>query len=327
MLKPPIPAHEARRLETLRSLNVLDTPAEERFDRVTRLAKQVFGVKIALVSLVDADRQWFKSRQGLDATETPRDISFCGHAILDDKIMLVNDATADERFCDNPLVCGDPNIRFYAGYPLSAPDGNRVGTLCVIDDQPRDVSREQLNLLRELGRMIEEELIAAATATIDPITGLSNRTGFAVIADHILPMCARVDSPASLLIMHFANLHEIDAALGHDESDACVVELAHLLMATFRDSDIIARVAADLFVVLLGNTDFDSVAVAKARFDERLSERNRGSKQDRQIELDIHAVVYRIARHPDANALLAEAERRVVDASNDDNYDQSATRP
>ena len=173
MIKPAIPADESQRLQTLRDLELLDTPPEERFDRVTRLAKQVFSTPIALVSLVDEGRQWFKSRQGLDATETPRDISFCGHAILDDKIMVVNNADSDQRFFDNPLVCGDPNIRFYAGYPLAAPDGSRVGTLCVIDDKPKDMSREQLQILRELGRMVEEELIAANDSTVDPVTGRS----------------------------------------------------------------------------------------------------------------------------------------------------------
>lgn len=313
MLKPAIPANEKQRLETLRSLKLLDTPPEERFDRVTRLAKQIFGVQIALVSLVDADRQWFKSRQGLDAAETPRDISFCGHAILDDKIMLVNDATSDERFCDNPLVCGDPNIRFYAGYPLSAPDGSRVGTLCVIDDQPRDVSKEQLVLLRELGRMIEEEMIAAATSTTDVTTGLSNRAGFAAIADHILPMCARSDSPATLLLMHFSNLQHIDETLGHDEGDAVAVELAHLLLAAFRDSDIVARVSVDLFAVLMGNTDLDGLQKARVRFDEQLNERNRGTDQEHQIDIESHTVAYRLARHPDARALLEEAEQRVAE--------------
>lgn len=316
MLTPPKPANEKRRLETLRSMQLLDTAPEERFDRVTRLAKQIFGVQIALVSLVDADRQWFKSRQGLDATETDRDISFCGHAILDDKIMLVQDATSDERFCDNPLVCGDPNIRFYAGYPLSAPDGSRVGTLCVIDDQPKEVNKEQLGLLRELGRMIEEELISAQTSTTDPATGLSNRIGFSVIADHILPMCARVDSPASLLVIHFSNLNRIDADFGRTAGDKAVVELAHLLMASFRNSDIVARISVDTFAVLLGNTDLEGVANAQVRFDEQLGDWNRDSGSGYEIALDCHAIAYRLTRHPDAHALLEEAEHRI--AANDD---------
>ena len=119
MIKPPTPVDELMRLETLRNLKILDTESEERFDRVTRLARRVFGTPIALVSLVDNDRQWFKSRQGIEVSETSREISFCGHAILDDEVMVVRDAHDDERFADNPLVTSDPSIRFYAGYPLT----------------------------------------------------------------------------------------------------------------------------------------------------------------------------------------------------------------
>ena len=118
MLEPPLPPDEAMRLAALRSLNILDTPAEERFDRITRLAQRLFDVPIALVSLVDTNRQWFKSCQGLDASETPRSISFCGHAILEDGPLIIEDATKDQRFADNPLVTGPPDIRFYTGQPL-----------------------------------------------------------------------------------------------------------------------------------------------------------------------------------------------------------------
>lgn len=123
MQKPAKPLDEATRLDTLRALNILDTLPEERFDRLTRLAKRLFGVPIALVSLVDEDRQWFKSCQGLHASETSRDISFCGHAILGDDIFLIPNAAADERFHDNPLVTDEPHIRFYAGCPLTVSKG------------------------------------------------------------------------------------------------------------------------------------------------------------------------------------------------------------
>ncbi len=178
MIKPPFPINEAARLDTLRRLNVLDTPPEERFDRLTRLAKRLFDVPIALVSLVDADRQWFKSRQGLDVTETPRDLSFCGHAILGSEIMVVTDACCDERFANNPLVTGDPKIRFYAGFPLSAANGGKLGTLCLIDRAPRAMSEDDVRLLDDLATMVEEELAALQLATIDELTGLSNRRGF-----------------------------------------------------------------------------------------------------------------------------------------------------
>lgn len=313
MLAPAIPANERQRLKTLRDMKLLDTRPEERFDRITRLAKQVFSTPIALVSLVDADRQWFKSRQGLDALETPRDISFCGHAILDDKIMVVNDATRDERFCDNPLVCGNPNIRFYAGYPLAAPDGSRVGTLCIIDEEPRDISDEQLRLLRELGRMVEEEIIKASDATTDPATGLSSRKGFLKIADHLLAMCRRCKQPATMLMFHLSNLSEIEADHGLDESDVAAVEVAHLLMASFRNSDIVARNCIDIFCVFLSGTDLDGAEPARMRLEEHLNARNREDNAKYQLVVDIHTVVYNEGRHTDAEALLNDGESRIVE--------------
>ncbi|MEK6662739.1 MAG: PAS domain S-box protein [Pseudomonadota bacterium] len=158
MKKPETPANETARVAALCGLAVLDTPAEERFDRITRIAQRHFQVSIALVSLVDAERQWFKSCQGLGASETPRDISFCGHAILSEDILYIPNALDDPRFADNPLVTGAPNIRFYAGAPLHAPGGERVGTLCIIDDKPRTFSAAELTVLRDLANCVEVEL-------------------------------------------------------------------------------------------------------------------------------------------------------------------------
>src|SRR5471030_178456 len=159
MKTPEIPTDEAKRIHALRAYNLLDTLPEERFDRLTRLARRLFDVPIALVSLVDAERQWFKSCVGLAASETGRDVSFCGHAILGDQILMVNDAALDERFHDNPLVVGDPNIRFYAGCPLTVGNGSKLGTLCLIDTRPRHLDDEERQLLRDLARMAEQELM------------------------------------------------------------------------------------------------------------------------------------------------------------------------
>ena len=126
MLVAPLPANEKDRLAALHALKILDTAPEERFDRITRMAKRLLDVPIVLISLVDADRQWFKSRQGLDASETSRDLSFCAHAILDHKPLVVTNALEDRRFEDNALVSGAPHIRFYAGYPMTAPGGEVV---------------------------------------------------------------------------------------------------------------------------------------------------------------------------------------------------------
>lgn len=158
MLTPTLPPDENDRLAALHSLDILDTPADERFDRITRIAQRLFNTPIVLVSLVDQCRQWFKSAQGLSAGETPRDISFCGHAIHAGQVFVVEDTLADPRFSDNPLVTGPPGIRFYAGAPLATAGGFRVGTLCLIDSKPRLFPEADQRLLSDLATWVEEEL-------------------------------------------------------------------------------------------------------------------------------------------------------------------------
>ncbi len=158
MIVPSLPEREADRLASLHALRLLDTPAEERFDRITRLATRIFGVPIAYVSLVDADRQWFKSRQGLPILATGRDISFCGHAILGKDTMVVPDTRLDPRFRDNPQVVGEPHLRFYAGHPLEGPGGHNIGTLCIADREPREFSENERSAFRELATIVEREL-------------------------------------------------------------------------------------------------------------------------------------------------------------------------
>lgn len=159
MITPSIPDNEEERLRVLKDLLVLDTSPEERFDRIARFARSEFDTAIALVTLVDRDRQWFKSNLGLDVPETPRDISFCGHAILEREVLVVPDAKQDERFHDNPLVTGEPNIRFYAGAVLRLPDGAALGTLCVIDAKPRPWNPLDTSILCALRDMVVEELV------------------------------------------------------------------------------------------------------------------------------------------------------------------------
>src|ERR1700724_54545 len=150
----PVPPNEADRLRALRSYRILDTKPEERFDELTQLAALICGVPISLISLIDTDRQWFKSRFGLDVQETPRAQAFCTHAIMQPEMFVVPDASKDERFAHNPLVTGDLHIRFYAGAPLAARDGHLLGTLCVIDREPHVLTDAQKEALQIVGRLV-----------------------------------------------------------------------------------------------------------------------------------------------------------------------------
>ena len=158
-----IPDDDEDRVDFLRSLKILDSPPEESFDRITSTAKTVFGVPIALISFVDSERQWFKSKVGVNVCETHRDYAFCAHAILPEnpKVFIVSDATQDDRFCFSPLVLGEPFIRFYAGAPLVLSDKDKLwklGTLCIIDVNPRNFGREQILLLETLARLVVAEI-------------------------------------------------------------------------------------------------------------------------------------------------------------------------
>lgn len=163
MQAPAQPKDEALRIETLREFLILDTPPEERFDNLTRAAASFFRVQIAVVSLVDVNRQWFKSICGLDASETTRDVSFCGHAILQNDVMVIEDALLDPRFSDNPLVIAGPKVRFYAGAPLTASNGCNVGTLCLIDPKPRTMSAIELEMLADMAKVVVGELVKKST--------------------------------------------------------------------------------------------------------------------------------------------------------------------
>jgi diguanylate cyclase (GGDEF)-like protein len=308
MIPPALPINEASRVGTLRSLNILDSSPEERFDRLTRLARRLFGVPIALISLVDTDRQWFKSCQGLGASETSRDVSFCGHAILGDDILMVPDALLDERFHDNPLVVGDPKIRFYAGCPLTVPNGSKLGTLCLIDVEPRTLTDDDRDLLRDLTRMAEQEIAALQLATMDELTLLSNRRGFMALGQHALSLCARLERPAWLHFFDLDAFKQINDNFGHAEGDRALVAFSSLLMKTFRDSDVVGRLGGDEFVVLVTNcTERASIAVAQ-RLQQAVDEYNNSSRRGYEIRFSVGALAYESTRHGSIDALLNDAD-------------------
>lgn len=308
MEKPALPHDEKTRLETLRALKLLDSSPEERFDRLTRLAKRMFGVPISLVSLVDENRQWFKSKQGLEADETSRDISFCGHAILGDEVFIVPDATQDSRFADNPLVTSNPNIKFYAGCPLRVLNGSKLGTLCVIDEKPREFDEEDIALLRDLAEMAEQELAAVQLATLDELTMISNRRGFIALAQHAINVSRRKEYPVTLVFMDLNKFKRVNDTYGHAEGDRALVAFAEQIKSSFRDSDIYARLGGDEFVVLLTDTSADLVEEIIDRFDSDLSEYNKQANRGYDIAYSLGTANYDVDKHASIEDLLDQAD-------------------
>jgi GAF domain-containing protein len=158
MMKPPIPDNESARLKALHDLEILDTKEERVFDGLTSLAAYICKTPVALISLIDSDRQWFKARHNLSETETSRDLSFCAHAILQNETFTVPDATLDERFADNPFVTAENGVRFYAGAPVTTTEGYKLGTVCVVDQVPRELSAGQLAALKELSFQVASQI-------------------------------------------------------------------------------------------------------------------------------------------------------------------------
>lgn len=316
MKKPAIPLDEPHRLSTLRSLNILDTLPEERFDRLARVAKKMFEVPIALVTLVDETRQWFKSCVGLNASETPRDISFCGHAILGDEVFIIPNAKEDPRFADNPLVLSEPHIRFYAGCPLRALNGQKLGTLCIIDCKPRNLGIEDIMPLQDLASMVEHELAAYELATLDELTRLSNRRGFMMLAQYSLHFCIRQRIPASLVFMDLDKFKFINDAFGHAAGDQALVVFADKIKHTYRDSDVFGRLGGDEFVVLLTNASKIFAEKVVTRFIHAIDVHNQKTDSGYEISFSHGIIEYDPDKHLTIEELLAEGDTLMYEIKN-----------
>ena len=282
---PPLPNNESLRLEALHGTHLLDAPEQEAFDNLTQLAANITEAPIALISLVTEDRQWFLSRSGTEARETSRSIAFCAHTILRNEMMVIEDALEDPRFHDNPLVKGGPHIRFYAGVPLVLPSGEAVGTLCVIDHQPRHLSDGQRSALKTLASSVlaeielrrrllhleqESERRRAAEshilhlATRDPLTALPNRATFRDRLDQHVRFAQRRHTRIGVLFIDLDHFKPINDSLGHDVGDDALVKAAERLTKVIRNSDTVARLGGDEFAVILADIagHADAVQVA-----------------------------------------------------------------
>lgn len=273
-MRAPIPHNEPQRLAALAGYDILDTAGEREFDDIVLLASQICGTPIATISLIDENRQWFKAKVGLELEETPRDEAFCAHAIVDPyKTMVVQDATVDERFADNPHVVCEDGIRFYAGAPLRTADDLALGTLCVIDRRPRELDNAQLLALEALARQLTLRLeLRRASAELrraneelqnlsltDELTGLYNRRGFLLHAEQHLKVFRSRESDRGLWLMvaDMDGLKHINDTYGHPEGSRAIKAMGEILRRTLRDADVVARPGGDEFTALLPNTRDD----------------------------------------------------------------------
>jgi diguanylate cyclase (GGDEF)-like protein len=280
---------EPIRLAALRSTRQLDTPIEERFESLTRMARRLLNVPIAAVSLVDTDRQWFKSISGLDADQTSRAVSFCGHTIHGDDVLIVTDARKDERFTDNPLVTDAPNIVFYAGSPIRSRCGSNIASFCVIDNKPRHLTGDEIEILRDLAALAAQQLDATIRQTVemelidqikaerreklvDPLTRLWNRRGLDELLNSHMQQAATTGTGTALIVADLDHFKQINDTHGHTVGDEVLREVGKRLLAAARDEDSVGRYGGEEFLVIVGDcSDVEIAAAIAERFRACLS--------------------------------------------------------
>jgi diguanylate cyclase (GGDEF)-like protein len=270
----PVQVGEDDRLRTLREYRILDTDPDESFERITRIVSAALHVPMAAITLVDTDRQWFKSRIGIDIEETPRSASFCAHTMIGETAMLVPDTLRDPRFFDNPLVLGDPRIRFYAGYPLVSPSGMPLGAVCVLDIEPRTATPVELGLLRDVAALVMEQLNLRLLASTDGLTGSLRREAFFEAASRELRLSYHYEWPTSCLMIDADHFKSINDNHGHDVGDEVLEALVQAIKSELRSTDILGRIGGEEFAVLLPRTSPTEALRVAERIREQVARIN-----------------------------------------------------
>jgi len=262
---------EEERLTALKNYNILDTPPEDAFDRITRIAKTLLGTPIVLISLIDRHRQWFKSRLGLNVPETSRDISFCTHAILQDTPFIVEDAREHPMFRDNPLVTGEPYIRFYLGAPLIVAGGYKIGTLCAIDQQPRQLSSDQIAVFGDLASLIVDQLALREIASVDATTGALTRRCFEIEIHREMTRANRYKHALSLIMLDIDHFKSVNDHYGHAAGDSVLRKVVACIKRELRTHDFVGRLGGDEFVIALPETKTSSAKTVAERIRQTIA--------------------------------------------------------
>ncbi|MCP5306436.1 MAG: diguanylate cyclase [Chromatiaceae bacterium] len=290
---------------------MLDSLPEERLDRITRIAKGLFDVPIALITLVDQGHQSIKSLQGLEELETTPDMSFCAHAVMGSGVFVIPDALEDERFRESPLVTGETGIRFFAGYPFESSTGDKLGALCIMDQVARDLREDEEAALRDLANVVEDELAALQLITVDELTQISNRRGFELYSSYALEMCRRLDESAALIYLTLGGLQQINDDLGASEGDLTLKEFALALTKTFRICDVLGRIDGDGFAVLVTGASEEGTASAVGRMEQLLKDREIRSARSYDIQFSVEVVSFNPSQHRNVAELIGVATERM----------------
>jgi len=316
----PIPHNEISRLKALQEYKVMDTLPEQAYDNFTKLASMICNTPIALITLLDEERQWFKSRIGLERSEIPREAAICNHTIImPDNILVISDATYDPRFVNNPLVALEPNIRFYAGVSLVTSSGEALGTICVMDDKPRDITQEQLDALEVLSHEVMGQFeLRRSIATLersmlkqenyidqlqeyqrelekvraelenqsltDALTAVSNRRAFDTRFEEEFLRAKRYKVACSLILIDIDFFKQYNDTFGHTAGDEGLIAVAALLKEDVRIHDMVARYGGEEFAVILPNTDIKGAMVMGERFRRSIQ---RASWKHKQLTISV----------------------------------------
>jgi diguanylate cyclase (GGDEF)-like protein len=307
------PAGEDARLEALNRYEVLDTNPEESFDKITQLVKTFLDMPMAMVSLIDRDRQWFKSRQGVTKIETPRSISFCTHTIQNSQPLIVNDALADPRFSNSPLVVGEPHVRFYAGVPLRSRDGYNVGALCAMDTKVRELSSDHLLVLEKLAALVVDALELKARAFTDSLTGVMTRRAFDEQAVREMARAKRYNESLSCALIDIDHFKSINDAYGHGIGDLTLKRIAATCASEIRTCDYIGRIGGEEFALLLPETVL-ATAIDVAERLRRTVEATAIEVSGGTIRVTVSIGVAASDRQDDTKALIKRTDMALYDA-------------